>query len=355
MGASSVPGGFSNSTQHQQSRLSPQRAKFHLRQAVGAALPPDLDEFEFINEAGHFLTTMHAWKWLEEAEVKLDLRANITVVGIADSIAQSVNDKRVMAVTSGTGANPFTDYTHLEGDALEITGGGNLLKGFYRVSRVQSNSMIDLDNSPLDAASNGTSLTGTLHVAAVALPNDFREIIAIYALEGTNNHIELTTFQDLLEKRSVSATSPGTYYAAITHASDVNPTISSTDSSGSLVGPTPRLEIWPKPGTNQTAALSLFYRAGWAVVSSDVYNLKLPGYCESLYLELLRAFVRSRFSPDYDLSTALANIMAGPLFSTAVDRDASVQPSYGPIQHGAATRVAHRHAFDNYDTILGPQ
>ena len=350
MSSTSVPSGFSNTLAHQQSRLTPQRAKFHIRQAIGGPIPPDLDEFEFINEAGHFLTTMHPWKWLEAGEVKLDLRANITVIGATATPSVSTgNDTQVVATTS-----VFTDYTHLEGDVLEITGGGNLNKGFYRISRIVSNTTIELDDSPLASASNGTSLTGTVHASAAALPNDFREIIAIYAQNGTNNHVSLTTFQDLLEKRSVNATSPGTYYAAISHAVDANPTITATDTSGTLVGPTPRLELWPAPTANEVGGISVFYRSGWDVTSSDVHNLKMPGYCESLYLEMLRAFVRARFSPEYDLSAALSSIMVGPLFGTAVDWDGSVQPSYGPVLHGAATRAAHRHAFDNYDTVTGP-
>lgn len=348
MSSTSVPSGFSGSLAHQQSRLSPQRAKFHIRQAIGGPVPPDLDEFEFINEAGHFLTTMHAWKWLEAGEVKLDLRADITVTGAATSVT-TANDRQVIASTSA-----FTDYTFLEGDILEVTGGGNLNKGFYRISRIVSNTTIELEDSPLATASNGTSLTGKVHATAAALPNDFREIIGIYAQNGTNNHIEQTTFQDILEKRSVNATSPGTYYVAVSHAMDANPTITASDTSGSLVGPTPRLEIWPAPTVNEVGGISVFYRAAWNVTTSDVYNLKMPGYCESLYLEILRSFVRARFNPEYDLSTALANVMAGPLFQTAIDRDGSVQPSYGPIQHGAARRVAHRHAFDNFDTVNGP-
>lgn len=354
MGSNSVPSGFSDSLPHQQSALSPQRAKFHIKQALGGAVPPDLDEFEFINEAGHFLASIVAWKWLESGEVRLDLRADITVIGEAISVPQG-SQRSVVAVATGTGANPFADYTHLEGDILEITGGGNLNPGFYRVADVVNDYTLTLSDIPLISTGvSGLNLTGTLHAASVALPKDFRELIAVYAAEGTNNSVELTTYQDLLHKRSVNMTSPGTYYAAISHATDANPTITATDTSGTLVGPTPRLEIWPKPGTNQLGALTAFYRAGWATTTSDVFNLKMPAYCESLFLEILRTFVLSRFDKEFDLSEGLGRVLMGPLFHAAIDRDGSVQPSYGPMLGGGAQHSMRLSPFSNLVRVGGP-
>ena len=368
MSESSVPAGFSPSLAHQSSRLDPRRAHLHLQQAVAPAeWPHDIDGFELINEAGHFLATMHPWKWLEAGEVKLDLRANIAFVGAAitihmvdtsgDPSSGFVGNNRKLTASTAQ----FGSYTHLEGDLLEITSGGsNVNKGFYRIAKVVDSSTLQLADSPLaDDTLDGTDIKGSIHTSAAALPNDFREIVAIYANNGTNNHVELTTFQDLLEKRSVNATSPGTYYAAVSHAMDVNPDWTNTAYPG-MVGPTPRLELWPAPTANELGGLTMFYRAGWAVATDNHHRLKLPGYCETLYLEILRAFARSRVvvldpgAVGMDLSTGLSRIMAGPLFQTAIDRDGSVQPSYGPVQHGAAARSRQRRAFDNYDTIAAP-
>ncbi len=351
MGSNSVPSGFSASLAHQQSALTPQRAKFHIKQALGGSVPPDLDEFEFINEAGHFLASAAPWKWLEAGEVKLDLRADITVTGDTNSVLLG-KPTDVVAVSTGA---PFANYTHLEGDILEITGGTNLNKGHYRIANIVNDYTITLSDSPLTAAgSAGLNLTGFVRASSVALPNDFRELIAVYASAETNNSVELTTYQDLLHKRSVNMTSPGTYYAAITHAMDANPTITASDTSGALVGPTPRLEIWPKPGANELGALTAFYRAGWATTTSDVHNLKMPAYCESLYLEILRTFVVSRFDREFDLSEGLGRVLLGPLFNAALDRDGAVQPHYGPMLGGGAQHQFRVSPFSNLSQVQGP-
>jgi len=309
--------------------MTTHRAKLALRQAVGGELPPhlDIDEFSLINEAGHFMTTMHQWSWLEGGEVRLDLRANITVTGVTTSVT-TANTLNVVC-----GASQFTDYTFLEGDHLEITGGGNLNKGFYRISKIVDDTTIALEDSPLtDTSAAGTSLTGTLHASACALPLDFREITGLYAERDTNNHVELTTLQDLIEKRSINATSPGTYYAAISHSMDIG-------NEEGEAGPRARLELWPTPSASRVGGLAMFYRAGWQTSTWDNNLLRMPGYCETLYLEILGAYGRSR-ALHTDLSADLARVMAGPIFITAMERDTTTQPDYGRLRNGAADSFA---------------
>ena len=110
----------------------------------------------------------------------------------------------------------------------------------------------------------------------------------------------------------------------------------------------------------------MFYRCGWNILDLSLqkedneFLLKMPAYCESLYIEILRAFGRSRvvyFDPNaagVDLNVALEKIMLGPLFQTAVDRDGSVQPDVGPILHGAAMMGDAIHPFSNYTTVNAP-
>ncbi len=83
----------------------------------------------------------------------------------------------------------------------------------------------------------------------------------------------------------------------------------------------------------------MFYRAGWQTSTWDNNLLRLPGYCETLYLEILCAYCRAR-ALHTDLSSDLARIMAGPIFTIASTRDSSAQPDYGRLRNGAADSFA---------------
>ena len=121
--------------------------------------------------------------------------------------------------------------------------------------------------------------------------------------------------------------------------------------------PRPRIELWPTPATNDANAVTIFYRAGWKTVEDLDENLNLPSWLESVYLQLLRAFARG-YERESEASTSarVAEIIAGPLFLAAVNRDKVSQPDYGPMMGGAAETVNYRKGtqFWNYNTVSGP-
>ena len=124
---------------------------------------------------------------------------------------------------------------------------------------------------------------------------------------------------------------------------------------GDNAEPQIRLEIYPTPSSTTTEALTLYYRAGWARVYDDRKAIQIPAYVEPLYIELLRAFARGYEEEDQaSLSERISEVWRGPLFAVSVDRDASVQPDYGPLRNGAAASM-HRGAQNwDFNTIQAP-
>lgn len=308
----------------------------HIKHTLGGELSPAIDGLGLINEAGEFLTSAQPWKWLETTEAKLNLRAKVSATGMDWNATTKILNE----------ANQFSTYTFLEGDMIEITAGTNVTLGWYRIASKTDASNIVLDES-IGATLTDDTVTGTIHTSAIALPSDFREILAINTTSGLLKGVQLTTFEDLLGKRAANFTSAGFHYGAI-----VQPTDTDLGEDGA---PVVRLEIWPQPSANETAVLTVMYRAGWKRLTADTDRLRLPIYCESLYLQVLRAFARGYEEEDeITLSQRVMEVLSGPLFGAAVDRDASIQSEYGPLMYGAAERYHYGNPLSNFNTISAP-
>lgn len=326
--------------------LSVKNCLDHIEHTLGGPLPQEIGGIKLVNQAGDFLVSVNPWKWLENVPHKANLRASISVTtGNWD-----VDEPNRLYVLPDT--NFLEDYTFVDGDTFEVTGGTSVTKGHYRVVSRKNRDSLILES---DISTTGTDLVnsdiaGTLHTGAIALPADFRDLITIETSSGLLKGITLTTFTELLERRASSVTTTsGNYYAAIVHPQ--------TTALGASTGaPTPRLEIWPSPGANEVAAMTLIYRAGWTTLSSDTALLRIPPYLELPYLEILRALARGFEEEDQgSVSQRLAGVMTGPLMAVAKERDDMVQPHYGRIRNGAAESVlTGGGAFWDFDSIGAP-
>ena len=313
-----------------------QHCEEHIRHTLGGNLPSGdyARSAEMLtNQAGEFFVSMHAWKWLENVEAKLSLRGQIKVTsGTWSESAKTVT----------FGAGTFSNYNFLQGDVFEVTGGTNAVKGFYRIVSATA-TVLTLASDITSASGAESDIAGTVHCSSVSLPSDFRELIAINTTSGLLKGVELTGYQDLISKRATNFTAVGFHYGAINHA------IPTTGGD-----PVPRLEIWPTPTTNDDNSLTMIYRAGWTAVNSDVIKLRLPTYCDALFLEVLTAFARGyEEEDDGSISDRLISVVSGPLMAAAVDRDASIQPEYGPVLNGQVTQGGYT-GFANFNAISGP-
>ena len=176
------------------------------------------------------------------------------------------------------------------------------------------------------------------------LPSDLRELVGWQATAGLVQRLEITSLQSLIDRRTNEVfTTSWHYWGAITHR------------VGASGGVEPILELWPTPGSTAADVFTIFYRAGWTDVANDTDVLAIPDYTEAPYLQILRAFARGYEEEDVaSLDTRLGEVVAGPLFLSAVTRDSLIQPSYGPVENTAiqASRVAQ----NNYlrSTVSGP-
>ena len=62
------------------------KALSHIRHTLGGELSPDLDPTSIMNDAGHFMTAMYPWKWLEEISGAIT-PSDASMVDISTSIA----------------------------------------------------------------------------------------------------------------------------------------------------------------------------------------------------------------------------------------------------------------------------
>ena len=301
-----------------------------------------MDAVALINQAGEFLTSLHPWKWQEATEAKLNLRAKIsTTTGVFDLTGGTV--EKMLTVNPDT--NWLANYTFIDGDTFEVTGGTNAQKGHYRVLGKHDEDKLQLDSDISTNVGDLTAVSGTLHTSAIALPSDFRELIAINTTSGLLRGVALTDHAELIQRRAASFVSEGFHYGAIVHAQ------ASATNGGA---PTPRLEIWPAPNANETGSLTMMYRAGWKEVSSDNGVASIPTWVEPLYIQVLRAFARGYEEEDAAaLDQRLTVLAGGVMFASAVDRDGMVQPHYGGLRGGGAMRQGFD-SFGNFNTIGAP-
>lgn len=296
-----------------------------IEDALGGPMGQARSPVRLVNRAGRFLCSVHPWKFLERPQAKLNLRAQVSFS--AGDWTQSTK------TLTKTGA--FANYAHLAGDTIDITAGTGLTLGTAKVVSRTSDDAIVLDTD-LGADTAGTvSADSVWGLAAVGLPADFARLIAIDATNSLVDSIDMTTFSELLELRTdvVSVTSFN-FVAAIAHGQ-------------ALTGSAPvlRLELWPKPTTNEVGKLSLFYRAKWQDVATDTDRLPLPDHVEPLFVEIVREYALGYEEHDRgSVNMRLRQLVArdSPLMMAAKAADDGIQDMFGPLRGGAmygGTRV----------------
>ena len=271
----------------------------------GGEIPASLDAIGIMNQAGEHLHSMHAWRWAQGRSTLLSLRGTISGTDAAWTAAS-----RTLTLASA-----FTDYTFVEGDEIQITGGSGT-EGFYEIESRTSANAIVLATSL--SGSNQTDIDFTIQPYSIDLPDDLRDIISIVRTDGTARHITLTTLDDVLRVREDTSANDFHWYAAV-----------------SFVGtpPTPILEIAPGAGSAVTGAFRMFYRKRWLRLTTDSTQVDVPEFCEALFLQIARAFARGYVREDQgSLDARLAEIQMGPVFFAAKRSDGAIQPFYDRLR-----------------------
>lgn len=185
----------------------------------------------------------------------------------------------------------------------------------------------------------------------VTLPTDCGEVLSLYATSTNVSQFELVSFQELLRLRSIGTTVvTGTTYGALAY-----PSFTTAAEPAAM-----RLEVFPTPSANATGALSIFYRAVWVDASPQTDYIDVLPWMAPLYKQVLRAYARGVEEEDVgSMSARLAEIMAGPVFKAACERDGRVQSTYGLMTGGAISQARRRSWYGGWSapvasTISGP-
>lgn len=322
--------------------VSVQRGIAHLRASLGGSPRVNLgsSETDILNQAGEYLVSMHTWKWLEDRSARLDLRGKITVTQ-----ATYTQSTKVLTAASGT---PFSAYTRVAGDRITIVSGTGVNEGQrFTVASTNGTTTITLEEDLGTAANGQTDISFVLNLDSVALPSDFSELVGYETTEGLTSDLSLVTHARLIELRTGQIdTFTARYFGAISWAQD------NTADGGA---PTPLLEIWPIPESNDFGAFEILYRAGWRQITDESDTVNLPDWLAPLWFQLIGAFVRGYEEEDQaSLSARLEEIVSGPLWAAAVRRDGRVQPDFGPIEGGAVQRLTFPINPFLSSEVLGP-
>lgn len=168
----------------------------------------------------------------------------------------------------------------------------------------------------------------------VAMPTSLGQLISIETNSLTSD-IRLTAIENLLAMRAKSLVPAGySYWAALVHPRRANATTAPTP---------PRLELYPTPAATATAAATIFFRAVWTELAADTDLPDIPLYCESLLIELVRAFADGYMDrhaesggllPSVTLGDRVHDVVTSPVFLAAVEEDGGKQPDYGTVGNG---------------------
>lgn len=169
----------------------------------------------------------------------------------------------------------------------------------------------------------------------VAIPR-LRSIVSVYPTNGLTVQWEFTTIDELQKIRSTGTVSPLKYWGAVTH----------TPKPGGGA-PSPRIELYPTPSSNQNDFLVLHYHADWTPVTKAADYVSVPEWLEPLFVwactEVVRAFEEYDKGAEsgmlgYDRLTRLTQ---SKVWTDAVQRDGSLQPNIGRLTNGAAESGPH--------------
>ena len=166
--------------------------------------------------------------------------------------------------------------------------------------------------------------------AYAILPTDFAESLGIERNTLTAEFRETTLATlETLRAKSVLSSTEFTMWGAIAFAA-----------GSTTTPPIPRLEIYPTPASNVTAALKVPYRAGWnALTGSDSEYVQVPEYMTMLYLESVRR-TADAWEKRESLPEKLNELAGSTIMMAAMERDARHQMDYGAIMNGAVQRRA---------------
>lgn len=172
------------------------------------------------------------------------------------------------------------------------------------------------------------------------LPADFARHVIVRGNLNSAYLIDVEQdMQAVIQRRSLAATGGARFVGCFVHT---GPTV---------VGPKSniRLEIGPVPDQDVSQAFLIGYGAGWTPCVDSNSHILVPSWVQGLYVrafcEHLGGWEREK---DGKLEDRLDRLEASSLFRNAVDRDDTIQTSYGQPVGTAEAMVS---GVENMETI----
>lgn len=186
------------------------------------------------------------------------------------------------------------------------------------------------------------TLNFTASQSYIELPADFGTLTYIESTDALTSRVFLGTLAEVQEYRLASLGSPRDFWVAVSFV---------TPSGGSRIAP--RLEIYPTPSANQTAAITYLYRSRWVDVTDDDADLSgVPdGAAEALYLRLVRQVARSYEDEDVQDYRDTLEVRGSLEYQTAVKEDINRQGSYGTLRNGIG-HMGRRRIGSYWDRVV---
>jgi hypothetical protein len=313
-------------------------------EVITHALPGEpaspVEAMEMVNQAGHWLVSIHPWEWLKGRTVDLDLRAQLSFTGASWTAAtRTINS---------TGS--FASYSFLSGDSIEVTAGTGVVVGNYEIESRTDDDNIVLATSILATDIADASVGGTIDNDQVSLPSDFdfQRIEAYAASNGLVNTMNMTSRQRLLDLRAANPSVSTLSFWTVTSW-----VLDSTTSGGAA--PVQRLEFWP-PVTSDRRALRIWYTAGWRNATMDSDIVGVPNFMELFFLECVKAVAKGHEKEmEGDMASRLERLLVSPWLLQLKLRDGMSVRDRGEMQNGSMeTGRVHISHFDNERTVLNP-
>ncbi|WP_291813841.1 hypothetical protein [Limnobacter sp.] len=358
--------------------LSAREALAHVKHALSSDQMPSVGGLRILNDAGELLVNMHSWRWLEGVQVDVDLHADQPYVWLPENVreitalvATSTLNTAITLTTpmelAQRRASTVSTSFHYWGalvfapkstpreqrctvSATPATNGsdGLLIRdGSQSVSFLIRNTVVpNTDTIRAVLHSTDRDVMAQRMVAAINDDNSLG-VRAEYRNDGTGRFYVIGKFDGPADQD---------YFSVSQVSGAAQPLVQASYDGQQGGAPTPRLDLWPTPGSFEQDAFKAYYRAGWTPIRTDNDTVNVPSYIEPLYIQIVRAVALGyERDAEADVNVRVAQVRAGTVFSDARTRDGLTQPTLGPIENGA---VQHDYGINqalwNFDSTGGP-
>ena len=356
--------------------LTAQEALHHIRHALSSDKLPSVGALRIINDAGQYLTTMHAWKWLEGTQADLSLTANQDYIWLPDNVREVTAIVARNSVDAGVTLTTTTEIARLRSHTVAtayhywgaLTFAQRATPRVYhrRLNTVPTNGQLmsirdggDTWNFRMTTNPSGVVDVDKLsYFSGSTLEAVTQSIVAAINNSPIAVHAEVVDDDEFKIIGNVVGAPDSDYFSFDTGSVSSAGIPAGEGITGGTVGgaPRPRLDLYPTPAGSRQNAFIAYYRAGWNEVRSDNDMILVPDYIEPLYIAILRAVALGyERDSEADVNQRLIGLRRGGLFRDARDRDLQMQPTYGQMQNGAAQMQWGLNSdMWNFDSTGGP-